>query len=287
VALLVPLILKRAPRPKPAGESIAEALPWRRLAVLSGGVLAILAAGVQREAWLAGFGLVVGAALLWATLRLETRATVRLFPVRPLNPRSPWGPGYLMVLFLCFATVSFGTYGAFFMQALYGTSPLVAGGVLAIESVAWTITAVLFAGAGPKTEPWLIGGGAAAIAIGLAGLTVVMPHGPVEALLPWAFLQGAGFGACWSFLIRRLVESVPTADRERATSSVPTLQRLGYALGAAVAGIAVNMSGLAADAPRGVVETASFWVFAVFIPFAAAGVWAAWRVGAVPIRPQP
>jgi MFS family permease len=280
VAAFVPLILKHAPRPKPAGESIAEALPWRRLLVLSGGVLAILVAGVQREAWLAGLGLVVGGALLWATLRLESQAAVRLFPRRPLNPRSPWGPGYLMILFLCFATVSFGTYGAFFMQTLYGTSPLIAGFVLALESVAWTITAVLFAGAGPKTEPWLIGGGAAAIAIGLAGLTVVMPHGPVEALLPWAFLQGAGFGACWSFLIRRLVESVPTADRERATSSVPTLQRLGYALGAAVAGIAVNMSGLTANAPRGVVATASFWVFAVFLPAAAAGVWAAWRVGA-------
>jgi MFS family permease len=183
-----------------------------------------------------------------------------------------------MVLFLCFATISFGTYGAFFMQTLYGTTPLMAGFVLALESVAWTITAVLFAGAGPKAEPWLIRGGALAIAGGLAGLTATVPFGPVEALLPWAFLQGAGFGACWSFLMRRLVESVPIEDRERATSSLPTLQRLGYALGAAVAGIVVNMTGLAADAPRDVVEAASFWVFAAFLPAAAAGVWASWRV---------
>src|SRR3546814_18981055 len=109
-----------------------------------------------------------------------------------------------------------------------------------------------------------------------------MPEGPVEALLPWAFLQGAGFGACWSFLIRRLVESVPQEDRERASSSVPTLQRLGYALGAAGAGIVVNLTGLTAAAPRAVLEAASSWVFADFIPAAAAGVWAAWRVGGGP-----
>lgn len=278
VALVVPLILKRRPR----DARVPEILPWRRLAVLSGGIVAILAAGVQREPLVAALCLAAGAFLLWATLRLEARATVRLFPSRPLNPRSPWGPGYLMVLFLCFATISFGTYGAYFMEELYGTTPLMAGFVLALESVAWTITAVAFAGAGPKTEPWLIRGGAAAIAAGLVGLAVVMPEGPVEALLPWAFLQGAGFGACWSFLIRRLVESVPAGDRERASSSVPTLQRLGYALGAAGAGIVVNLTGLTAAAPRAVVETASFWVFAAFIPAAAAGVWAAWKVGSRP-----
>ena len=104
----------------------------------------------------------------------------------------------------------------------------------------------------------------------------------VAALLPWAFLQGAGFGACWSFLIRRLVQSVPEGDRERASSSVPTLQRLGYALGAAGAGIVVNLTGLSPDAPRAIVETASFWVFAAFLPAAAAGVWAAWKVSAAP-----
>lgn len=278
VALVVPVILK----PRPRDARAAELLPWRRLAVLSGGILVVLAAGVQKQ-WLpAALCLLVGGFLLWATLRLEARAAVRLFPRRPLAPSSPWGPGYLMVLLLCFATISFGTYGAFFMETLYGTTPLVAGFVLALESVAWTITAVTFAGAGPRTEPWLIRGGALAIAIGLGGLMVVMPDGSVPELLPWAFLQGAGFGACWSFLIRRLVESVPQGDRERASSSVPTLQRLGYALGAAAAGIVVNMTGLAPHAPRDVVVTASFWVFAAFIPAAAAGVWAAWKVSGRP-----
>lgn len=280
VAALVPVILTRTPR----DERADAILPWYRLALLSGGVLAVLVAGVQREAAMALLCLTAGGLMLWATLRLESTATVRLFPRRPLSLRAPWGPGYLMVLLLCFATISFGTYGAYFMETLYGTTPLVAGFVLATESVAWTITAVLFAGAGPRTEPWLIRGGALAIAGGLVGLMVVMPTGPVEALLPWAFLQGGGFGACWSFLIRRIVESVPAEEREQATSSVPTMQLLGYALGAAASGVVVNMSGLTETAPRAIVESASFWVFAAFVPAAAAGIWAAWRVGAPMVR---
>jgi MFS family permease len=286
VAALVPLILKRTARG--SGEA-AGALPWRRLIVLSGGVVAILAAGVQRQPALALACVVAGGGLLWLTLRLESQAAVRLFPRRPLDPRMPWGPGYLMVLLLCFATISFGTYGAFFMETLYGTTPLVAGLVLSLESVAWTITAILFAGAGPRSEPWLIRGGALAIGVGLVGLMVAMPQGPITALVPWALIQGGGFGACWAFLIRRIVESVPDGERELATSSVPTMQMLGYALGAAASGIVANLTGLAEHAPRATVELAAFWVFAAFVPTALAGIWAAWRVsrGVVSRRTPP
>ncbi len=105
-----------------------------------------------------------------------------------------------------------------------------------------------------------------------------MPLGPVAALVPPAILLGAGFGACWAFLMRRVVESVPAGERERAASSLPTIQLLGYALGAAASGIVANLSGLAADAPRAVVELTGFWVFAAFLPLAALGLVAAWRL---------
>ena len=99
----------------------------------------------------------------------------------------------------------------------------------------------------------------------------IMPHGPVVALVPWAVLLGAGFGMAWAFVMRRVVESVPPGERERAASSLPTMQLLGYALGAAASGIVANLTGLAADAARPVVESAAFWVFAAFLPLAALG----------------
>jgi hypothetical protein len=64
--------------------------------------------------------------------------------------------------------------------------------MIAIESVSWTIAAILSAGAGARSEPILIRAGAVAITIGIAGFALMMPGGPIAALAPWAFLQGAG-----------------------------------------------------------------------------------------------
>ena len=79
-----------------------------------------------------------------------------------------------------------------------------------------------------------------------------------------------------------MVESVPAGERERGASSLPTIQLLGYALGAAASGIVANLSGLAADVSRGAVELAAFWEFAAFVPLAALGVAAAWRLSRGP-----
>ena len=58
---------------------------------------------------------------------------------------------------------------------------------------------------------------------------------------------------------------------QRVSGAIPTIQRLGYALGAAYVGIVANASGLlsietAADAAK-----VSRWVFASCVPFAAIG----------------
>lgn len=255
----------------------AEPVPWRRIVVVSGGVVAVLAAGVQATGLAALLLVALGLALLATALRLERRRN-QLFPPRPLDLRRPWGAGYVMVLALSIATVSFTVYGPLLMEMLFGVTPLVAGFMTAVESVSWTIAAIVFAGAGARQEPALIRGRGVAITIGIAGLAWTMPQGPVVALVPWVVLLGAGFGMCWAFVMRRVVESVAESERERAASSLPTIQLLGYALGAALSGIVANLSGLAADGSRGVVEVAAFWVFAAFLPLAALGVAAAWRL---------
>jgi hypothetical protein len=223
----------------------------------------------------------LGLGLLGGALRLEANADQRLFPPRPLAPGAPWGAGYIMVLCLSIATVSFTVYGPFLMETLLGTTPLVAGLMIALESISWTLAAILFAGAGARLEPILIRAGAVTITLGIAGFAWVMPEGPVAALVPWPILQGAGFGMGWAFIMRRIVESVPAGERERAAASLPTIAMLGYALGAAASGIVANLSGLAEAPPAGV-EVAAFWVFAAFLPLAALGVAAAWRLSRTP-----
>ena len=274
LAAAVPAMANSSSAP-PAAEA---RVPWRRVAVLSAGVLAILGAGVQAEIGRALALVALGLALLAFALRLESRGEQRLFPPRPLALGTRWGTGYVLVLSLSTATVSFTVYGPFLMETLFDATPLLAGFMIAIESVAWTIAAIAFAGAATRLEPILIRSGALAITAGIAGFALVMPDGPIAALIPWAALQGAGFGMCWAFVMRRIVESVPPAERERAASAMPTMQILGYAIGAAASGLVANMSGLAAEAAPPAVEAAAFWVFAAFLPLAALGVSSAWRL---------
>jgi hypothetical protein len=185
-----------------------------------------------------------------------------------------------MVLSLATATVSFTVYGPLLMAKLFHVVPLTAGFMVAVESVAWTLAAIVFAGASAASEPALIRVGAVLIAAGVAGLALAMPRGPVWALLPWTALQGAGFGMCWAFLLRRIVAAVPAGDRERASSAMPTLQMIGYAVGAAASGVVANTLGLAEGAAEETVRSVAFWVFAAFLPLAGLGIFAAWRVTA-------
>jgi hypothetical protein len=88
---------------------------------------------------------------------------------------------------------------------------------------------------------------------------------------------------CWAFLVRRIVSAVPDEVRESASSAVPTMQILGYALGAAAAGIAANLSGFGgahggALPDPATAETVGFWVFAAFLPVGLIGIIAAVRL---------
>ena len=115
----------------------------------------------------------------------------------------------------------------------------------------------------------------------------VMSSGPVTALLPGAILQGAGFGVCWAFVLRRIVASVADGERERASAAMPTLQMIGYALGAAASGIVANALGLTETAPVEVVRSVAWWVFAAFLPLGLVGVGAAFTMARDPRHSPP
>jgi hypothetical protein len=89
--------------------------------------------------------------------------------------------------------------------------------------------------------------------------------------------MGAGFGAAWAYMTRRATALAPHGEAERIASAIPTVQRLGYALGAAFVGIIANGTGFADDASAAVAARTSFWVFALSLIPAAIGLAAAYR----------
>ena len=105
-----------------------------------------------------------------------------------------------------------------------------------------------------------------------------MVSGPVWLVCVFAVLQGAGFGMFWSFIIRRLVEAVAESERSIAAASIPLVQRIAYALGAAAAGLVANSAGFSGGLSEEAVRSVAVWVFVAFVPVATIGVFAGFKL---------
>ena len=102
--------------------------------------------------------------------------------------------------------------------------------------------------------------GPSAMGAGLAGVGVLMAPGPVAALILPIVLIGAGIGAAWAFVLQRVMSGAKGGEEDIAAASAATVQQVGIALGAAIAGLVANASGLDNGLdPRSVLR-ASLWV---------------------------
>jgi MFS family permease len=254
--------------------------PVMPLAVLSAATLIIAEAGAASG--LPGgvvasiIGCVAGAALLYLAARLDRRALVRLLPSQLLDLAHPIGAGLVMVFMLAVSTVSFWTYGPLILKLLFDTKPLVTGYILAGEAIAWSLATLAASRVRPADDQWVIRGGAVTIAVGAAGFALTVPAGSLSGTVGCALLQGAGFGVCWPAIVQRIVRLADPGERSLASSSVSTMQRIGYAVGTAAVGIAANLSGLSDSTSATAAKTAGFWVFAAFVPVLVLGLVCAW-----------
>ena len=256
--------------------------PYAALATLAGAVILIAFAGVDvspyRSTVLFVAG-VVGLALFFRVDALMPRS--RLFPRRPFDWSTSLGAGMTMVATLSVSTVSFAIYAPLLLTSLHGIPVLTVGYIIAAESIAWSILSILVAGAPPRHERLIIVGGAFMIAAGLAGFCIAIPAGNIPAILFCALLQGGGFGIAWPFATRIIVASAPAEESTIASSAVPAMQRIGYATGAAAAGIVANASGFADGLTGETAANVARWLFLAFLPLALVGCAAAIRMSRV------
>ena len=149
---------------------------------------------------------------------------------------------------------------------------LTTGYIIAAESIAWSVLSILVANAPPRRERPIIVGGALMIAAGIAGFAYAVPAGSIPLILGCAVLQGGGFGIAWPFVTRIIVAAAPTSERTIASSAVPTMQRIGYAVGAAtVAALsptpAASRQGFSGETAASVAT----WLFLAFVPLGILG----------------
>lgn len=276
------LAARYLPAEQPQGSRAqTEDWPLRPLLILLIATVVIAQSGVTGSSMLALIGCISGALLLYVAARLDRGARARLLPAQLLEMRAPIGAGLLMIFSLSVATTGFWAYGPLILKVLFATNPLFSGYALAAEALAWSLATMAVSAAPVSADKPLIRAGTVAVSAGVAGFAWAVPAGSLTGIVVCSLLQGVGFGLFWPAVVHRLVRSANRDEKDLAAASPSTIQRIGYALGTAIAGIVANLCGLAEGVSAAAARSAAFWVFAGFIPMLAAALFGAWRFTAV------
>lgn len=268
----------RATQRKPADGPLPP-FPVLPLVCLAAAIMAIALAGVGIGVVRSGLLLALGIAGIGGFFLLDAmRPGSRLFPTRPLDMTTTVGNGIVMMAAFSVGTIAFSIYGPLILTSLHGVPVLTTGYIIAAESIAWSVMSILVANAKPRHERPIILAGSLMIFAGMAGFVWAVPAGNLPFILACAMLQGGGFGIAWPFVTRVIVTAAQESERTVTSSAVPTMQRIGYATGAALAGIIANAAGfsngLSGDTARSVAQ----WLFIAFLPFGVIGCVAAARL---------
>lgn len=246
-----------------------NSIPVRRLALLSIGILLIAYAGIEVTAFRTPVLLLMGLGTLTSFVILDARSPAnRILPKQAFNLRSPVGAALLMVFSINVATMGLSAYGPLLMVIIHDTPPIVAGYVLACVALGWTVSAFIVSGAPEQHDPYYVAGGLMLICLSVAGMIYSVPNGPVGLIATFATIEGIGYGSSWTFVLRRSKRLAALGDVERLSGALPTVGRVGFAVGASVTGVLANAAGFShtgsADAARSVART----IFTGSFPFA-------------------
>ena len=256
----------------------AERIPIVRLMFLAAAILLISMAGAKFDQLLSPILIVMGClSMVFFVFRDKTANSSRMLPLEATDLSHSIGNGILTTLLLCLCIMSFLVYGPFILIKLYGLTPLTAGLVVMLETLAWGSAAIIFSGADPRNEARLIRIGSAVVVAGLIGLAWVLPRGPIWAIMLVVIVSNGGFGMMWGFIIKRIIGAASTTEKDRAASLLPITQQTGFALGAALSGLIANSLGVSEQMSDEGLRSVAFWLFAGFIPVALIGNITAWR----------
>jgi MFS family permease len=217
-------------------------------------------------------------AALMVTLRIDRRAPQPLLPTDAFSFGSLTGVGLWLCLLVAIAYSPLQIFVAIFLQSLHGLDPLEAGYMVAGASFGWTGMSLIVAGTPADRSDRLLIAGPLMMAVGLLGVALLMPLKPAPVVFPAIALVGAGIGSCWAFVAQRVMSGARAGEENLAASSLATVQQTGFALGAALAGLAANAAGLSAGLTRTDVAEAAFWVPMSFVLAALAGIAAGLRL---------
>lgn len=211
--------------------------------LLGGAVFAVLLPLVRVSAdglalaWLAGVGVVLGAAFVAHEHRVVRRGGTPLLDLRLMRGTPGYAAGTLLgtVYFVGFSGI--WLVFALFFQVGLGLSPLVSGLAVTPFALGSAVSAVFGGRLIERFGRRLTVTGLAGVLVGLAATAVVLvvvPDGTVAwAIGPTMLLAGLGGGLVISPNITMTLRCVPVATAGAAGGALQTGQRIGAAIGTA------------------------------------------------------
>lgn len=261
---------------EPVKSGKSEAFPALRMAVLFAGVMSIASGGISFSSVMTPTLVVGGLVLLGGFLWLDQRAGARrLLPERALNLRTKVGAASYMILFLGSAVIGISTFGPILLVNIYGLAPILIGFMMFSVSLGWTIAEVIFSGTPPEREGRVIVAGAFTVVMGVVAFNAAFYTDQVWMIALGFLFQGLGFGTSWALVTRRAIADSEQLEKDRIASSIHTLQRVGFALGAAVLGIVTTRVGFSAEMDAGTARNVAYWVVGLSLPLSVLGLGAA------------
>ncbi|MBM3649364.1 MAG: MFS transporter [Alphaproteobacteria bacterium] len=277
LAAVLALVAWRA-LPRGATSSDGARVPGLRVALICLAIATVSAMAITPGV-LAKVGLFVAAvATLMLMLAVDRSAHRPLLPTDAFSLASPTGVGLWLVLLTAIAYSPLQIFVPIFLQVLHGLDPLAAGYMVAGASFGWTAASLVVAGTPPERADRLLIAGPGAMAIGLAGVALLLTIEPAVMVFAAIATVGAGIGGCWAFIAQRVMHGARPGEGDLAASSIATVQQTGFALGAALSGLAANAAGLTSSLSHAEVAAAAFWVPTSFVLSALAAAVAAARL---------
>lgn len=162
------------------------------------------------------------------------------FPYECLNLSYNSGRLFYILLLLSMVNISYTVYGPLLMMLHFDVNAVTAGFMVALESVGWTMAALIVASwsqeFGRKIIPYCV----FFTSFALAMMGIGFYANIFWLLIPGALLSGACYGGCFGFMFVDICDGVDDKRRRLAASGVTALQLMGFAIGASLAAMIIN-----------------------------------------------
>jgi len=268
-------------------EAMRSSVPVPQLLLVAGGIAMIALADMTGSPALSIAAIGTGFVLLALIFAVDGRAKVRLLPHRAGDPRTVIGAGYLAIFATTAAMMPFDIYVPPVLQQLLHFTPLEAGYVVASLAFAWTFSALAVSNVRPGGErPWIMAGGAL-ILLGAILQLLAVPSLTIAFIVLAGAVMGMGFGLSSSLVNQLALRHLAREDEAIGSAALMTVRQVGGAMGAALAGVAANMTGFDKGLDDAVAQATAHAVFVCAVPLAAIGLFGSIAMARSALRNHP